>query len=112
MYAQKTLIHAPLGKAADLREVIAQKYLPIVRARPGFMAAYLLEQVDDPELCELVQFWDNQAAIENFHRTGMLQASIQSIAADIPGLYIQRTGYIIRVALGALPLAEEAAATA
>jgi quinol monooxygenase YgiN len=112
MYAQKTLIHAPLGKAAELRQVIAQKYLPIVRARPGFMAAYLLEQVDDPDLCELVQFWDNQAAIENFHRTGMLQASIQSIAAELPGVRLQRQGYVIRVALGALPVAEEVAATA
>lgn len=112
MYAQKTIIRAPLGKVAELREVIAQKYLPIVRSRPGFMAAYLLEQVDDPDSCELVQFWDNQAAIESFHRTGMLQASIQSIAADIPGIYIQRQGYVIRVAVGDMPLSEEIAAMA
>ncbi len=103
MYAQKTVIRVPLGKATELREIIAQKYLPVVRARPGFMAAYLLEQVDDVDACELLQFWDNQAALENFQRTGMLQASIQSIAAEMPGVRLERQGYIIRVAAGTLP---------
>ena len=109
MYAQKTLIHAPVGKIDELRTAIAQRYLPVVRARPGFMAAYLLEQVDDPEVCELVQFWDSQAAIENFHRTGMLQASLQSLAVDLPGLHIERQGYVIRVAVGMMPGHEYAA---
>lgn len=109
MYAQKTVIRAPMGKITELREVIAQKYLPVVRARPGFMAAYLLEQVDDVDACELIQFWDSQAALENFNRTGMLQASIQSIAAELPGVRLERQGYIIRVAVGSLPVAEPAA---
>ncbi len=106
MYAQKTIIRAPLGKIAELRQVIAQKYLPVVRARPGFMAAYLLEQVDDTDVCEMIQFWDTQAALENFNRTGMLQASIQSIAAELPGVRLERQGYVIRVAVGSLPVAE------
>jgi hypothetical protein len=72
------------------------------------MAAYLFEQTDDDETCELIQFWDNQAAVENFHRTGMLQASVQSIAADIPGVRLERQGYVIRVAVGTLPVPEEA----
>ncbi|MBZ0301852.1 MAG: antibiotic biosynthesis monooxygenase [Anaerolineae bacterium] len=108
MYAQKTIIRAPLGKNEELRQVIAQKYLPVVRSRPGFMAAYLLEQVDDADTCELIQFWDNQAALENFHRTGMLQASIQSIAAELPGVRLERQGYVVRVALGILPVEEDA----
>jgi quinol monooxygenase YgiN len=106
MYAQKTVIRAPMGKVAELRQIIEQKYLPVVRVRPGFMAAYLLEQVDDTDACELIQFWDNQAALENFNRTGMLQASLQSIAVEMPGLRLERQGYIIRVALGALPVTE------
>jgi quinol monooxygenase YgiN len=106
MYAQKTVIRAPMGMAPELREIIGKKYLPVVRARPGFIAAYLLEQVDDTDACELIQFWDNQAALENFNRTGMLQASLQSIAVDMPGVRLERQGYIIRVALGALPVAE------
>jgi quinol monooxygenase YgiN len=109
MYAQKTTIRAPMGKAPELREIIAQKYLPVVRARPGFIAAYLLEQVDDRDACELILFWDNQAALENFNRTGMLQASLQSIAADLPGIRLERQGYLIRVALGALPTADSLA---
>jgi quinol monooxygenase YgiN len=109
MYAQKTIIRAPMGKTAELRQVIAQKYLPVVRARPGFMAAYLLEQVDDADSCELIQFWDNQAALENFQRTGMLQASIQSIAAELPGVRLERQGYIIRVAVGSLAAPEDKA---
>lgn len=109
MYAQKTIIRAPLGMNEELRQVIAQKYLPVVRSRPGFMAAYLLEQVDDTDTCELIQFWDNQAALENFHRTGMLQASIQSIAAELPGVRLERQGYVVRVALGELPIEEAVA---
>jgi quinol monooxygenase YgiN len=103
MYAQKTIIHAPMGRIAELRQVIAQRYLPVVRARPGFMAAYLLEQIDDPDACELIQFWDNQASLETFQRTGMLQASVQSIAVDLPGIRIERQGYVIRVAAGSMP---------
>ena len=103
MYAQKTTIRAPMGKVAQLRSLIAEKYLPAVSARTGFVAAYLLEQVDDPDACELIQFWDNQTAIENLNRTGVLQASIQTIAADLPGVHIQREGYIIRVAIGNVP---------
>ena len=106
MYAQKTVIRAPMGMALQLREIIGKKYLPVVQERPGFIAAYLLEQVDDTDACELILFWDNQAAVENFNRTGMLQASLQIIAADMPGVRLQRQGYIIRVALGALPVAE------
>jgi quinol monooxygenase YgiN len=106
MYAQKTLIFAPLGKIPQLRQLIAEKYLPEVRIRPGFMAAYLLEQTDDENSAELIQFWDSHASIENFQRTGLLQASIQSIAMDIPGIRIQRQGYIVRVAVGSMPAAE------
>lgn len=103
MYAQKTVIRAPMGKMPELRQIVEKKYLPVVRARPGFIAAYLLEQIDDLDACELILFWDSQAALENFNRTGMLQASLQSLAAEMPGLRLQRQGYIIRVAMGALP---------
>lgn len=101
MYAQKTIIQAPVGKGMEVRKLIAQKYLPVVRNRSGFLAAYLLEQTDDPDQCELVQFWDKHASVENFQKTGLLEASIQGIAADIPGCSIQRQGYVIRVAISA-----------
>ena len=103
MYAQITLMHAPVGKIAELRQLIETEYLPVVRARPGFKAAFLLEQVDDPDTAQLIQLWDNHAAIENFHRTGLLQGSDQSIAARLPGLRIQRQGYIVRLATNAIP---------
>lgn len=102
MYAQVTMMYAPAGKMPELRRLIESEYLPVVRARQGFKAAFLLEQIDDPDTAQLVQLWDNQAAIENFHRTGLLQGSDQSIAARLPGLRIQRQGYLVRVGLGAL----------
>jgi heme-degrading monooxygenase HmoA len=98
MYAQVTVLQVPLNKMAELRRVIETDYLPVVRTRPGFLAGYLLEQVDDANSAQLVQFWDSHADVENFHRTGLLQASLQSIAADIPGIQMRRQGYIVRVA--------------
>lgn len=109
MYAQKTVIQVPLGRINQLREVIAQKYLPVVRTRPGFLAAYLLEQVDDESAAELVVLWDSHAAVENFNRTGLLQASIQCIALDLPGVRLHREGYVVRVTAGDVPSLEAVA---
>ncbi|MBZ0295716.1 MAG: antibiotic biosynthesis monooxygenase [Anaerolineae bacterium] len=95
MYAQKTFIRTPLGKGAEVRRLIAQKYLPAVRQHPGFFAAYLLEQTDDPDRCELLQLWDRQSSLENFHKTGFLEASLQGIAVDVPGCMVQSQGYMI-----------------
>jgi quinol monooxygenase YgiN len=97
MYAQTVLVRVPMGKMADFRRLVEAEYLPALRQRPGFLAAYLMEQVDDLERAELVQFWDNQAAVENFHKTGTLEGSVQSIASQLPGVQIQRQGYIVRV---------------
>ena len=38
--------------------------------------------------------WSSQGAVENFHNTGLLHASVQSIAADMPGVSIRRQGYV------------------
>ena len=100
MYAQITELRIPSGRIGKLRQLIDEEYLPIVSQRPGFKAAFLMEQVDDPDVARLIQLWDNQAAIEDFHRTGLLQGSDQSIAARLPGLRIQRQGYIVRVSTG------------
>ena len=108
MYAQVTLIQAPLNTIARLREVIEGKYLPVVRARPGFRAGYLLEQVDDPDCAELVLFWDDHAAVENFNRTGLLQASLHALAAELPGMQVRRQGYLVRVSTHAARIAEMA----
>ena len=104
MYAQLTKIHVPFGKMSVLREMIARDYLPIVAKRPGFVSAYLLEQVDDEDSAEMIQLWDTHASAENFIRTGTLASSIQTIAAQIPGVKIQRQGYIVRVAVDTPPV--------
>lgn len=101
MYAQKAVLHAPLGKIGELRRLIGEKYLPVVSKRPGFIAAFLLEQVDDPDSAELVLLWHSQAAVEHFQNTGLLQSSIQCIGADLPGLRIERQGYLVRLVAGA-----------
>jgi hypothetical protein len=110
MYAQVTAIRVPLNKMSQLRQVIESKYLPVVRGRPGFLAGYLLEQVDDSSAAQLVLFWDSHSAVENFNRTGVLEASIYGLAADIPGLEIQRQGYTVPISVrGAHELAEAGA---
>lgn len=98
MYAQVTTIRVPLGNMSKLREVIEEKYLPVVRARPGFLAAYLLEQVDDPESGQLMIFWDSHAAVESFHRTGLLESSVQALAVHMPGVQVRRQGYVVQLA--------------
>jgi len=110
MYAQITVLRVPLNKIGELRQIIDNTYLPVVRNRPGFLAAYLLEQIDDPDNAQLIQFWDSQGDVENFHRTGLLEASIQSIAAYIPGVQIKRQGYIVRVAVRGAAVAESVGA--
>ncbi|MBC6936298.1 MAG: hypothetical protein DWB42_10710 [Chloroflexi bacterium] len=108
MYAQVTQLQVPMNKIGELRHIIDSQYLPVVRNRPGFLAAYLLEQIDDPDSAQLVQFWDSQADVENFHRTGLLESSVQGIAAHMPGVQIKRQGYMVRVAVRGTALAETA----
>jgi quinol monooxygenase YgiN len=97
MYAHVTIIRVAQGKMNELRSVIEREYLPTVSHRPGFVAAHLLEQVDDLDSAQLIIFWDSQEALENSRRTSTLQGSDQSIAARMPGLRIERQGYIVRV---------------
>lgn len=101
MYAQRTQIRVPAQTMSNLRHVIENDYFPVVSRRPGFVAAYLLEQVDDEDSSEMVIFWDTHDSAENFTRTGSLAASIQTLAATMPGVQIRRQGYIVRVAVGA-----------
>ncbi len=108
MYAQVTLLQVPIDQMPVLRDLLETRYLPIVRQRPGFKAGYFLEQCDDPETGQLVLFWDDQAAVESFNRTGMLQASLHALTAEMPDLIVQRQGYTVRLAVRALP---ETAAT-
>ncbi len=97
-----------MGKGAEARRLIEQNYLPAVSNRPGFIAAYLLEQTDDEDRSELIQIWDHQTSIENFHKTGLLEASLQYLAVGLPGCNIQRQGYIIRVSTTASQVREAA----
>lgn len=97
MFAQMTTISVPIDKMDDLRTMLETRYLPVVQMRPGFQAGYLLEQCDDPEVAELILFWESQAAVENFQRTGLLQASLNSLAAEMPGLRVQRNSYLVHL---------------
>jgi heme-degrading monooxygenase HmoA len=103
MYAQITRIRVPAGQIEEFRKLLEKEYLPIISARPGFVAAYVMEQVDDSDSAEMVQLWDSHHSVENFSRTGLLESSVQGLAARMPGLHIQRQGYIVRVAIGQVP---------
>jgi hypothetical protein len=98
MYSQVTIFHVPLGGMAELRRLIQEEYLPAIYTRPGFIGAYLLEQVDDPDTAQMVQFWDNHASVESLSRTGLLESSVQMLAARLPGLRMVRQGYVVRLA--------------
>lgn len=102
MYAQVTFLQVPIDQMPVLRELIETRYLPVVRQRPGFKAGYLLEQIDDPERAQLVMFWDEHASVESFNRTGMLQASLYALTAEMPDLIVQRQGYMVRAAARAI----------
>ena len=110
MYAQMTDIRVPINQMSQLRQVIESKYLPVVRSRPGFLAGYLLEQVDDPTSAQLILFWESHRDVENFNRTGVLEASIYALAADLPGLDIHRQGYTVPLAVRGEPELAEAGA--
>jgi heme-degrading monooxygenase HmoA len=97
MYAQATAIRVPMGTMAQMRQVIEEEYLPRVRNRPGFVSAQFLEQIDDPDSALLIVCWDNQAAVENFNRTNLLEASVQALAVRLPGVRVQREGYLISI---------------
>ncbi len=103
MYAQKTSIRVPLENMHQMREIVQRTYLPKIRTRPGFVSAFLLEQVDDPDRAELVVLWEDQAALERFNSTGMLEASVQGLAARLPGVQIQREGYLVSLLTGVQP---------
>jgi hypothetical protein len=103
MYAQVTFLQVPIDQMPVLRDLLETRYLPIVRQRAGFRAGYLLEQIDDPDTAQLVLFWDEQAAVESFNRTGMLQASLHALTTEMPDLIVQRQGYAVRLAVRALP---------
>jgi hypothetical protein len=103
MYAQVTFLQVPLNQMPLLRDLIETRYLPIVRQRPGFKAGYLLEQIDDAETAQLVLFWDTHASVESFNRTGMLQASLHALTAEMPDLIVHRHGYAVHLAVRALP---------
>ncbi|MFO7321283.1 MAG: antibiotic biosynthesis monooxygenase [Chloroflexota bacterium] len=97
MYAQMTRIRVPAARMKDLRSIIENEYLPIVSRRPGFVAAYLMEQVDDENSAQMLQLWDSHAAAEAFTRTGSFAASLQALAVHLPGIRIERDGFIVRV---------------
>jgi quinol monooxygenase YgiN len=97
MYAQVTHIQVPIDGMPQMRLLIEHDYLPAIRRRPGFVAGYLLEQVDDPESAILIVQWENHESVENFNRTGSLEASVQTLAARMPGVRVQREGFVMRV---------------
>jgi len=97
MFAQATLIRVPIGAMPQLRRLIMVEYLPVVQAREGFVSAQFLEQIDDPDTALLIIYWESQQVVEAFHRTGMLQASIQMLAAVQPGIRVEREGYLVTI---------------
>lgn len=97
MYSQITHLQVPIGRLDDLRQFIYADYFPRLHELDGFIAAYLLEQIDDPTQAQIVQLWADHASIESARRTEPLDVTIERVAASIRGLRIQRQGYIIRV---------------
>lgn len=96
MYVQIITLQAPMGKIDDLRQFIANEYIPAVSKSPGFVSAHLLEQVDDRDSAKLVAYWESQKALEKANTTGLLLGTDTGIVARIPGTRIQRQSYIMQ----------------
>ena len=103
MYAQTTTIRVPMGLMGRMREIVKSEYLPKIRIRPGFVSAIFMEQLDDPDRAELLVLWENQAAVERFNSTGVLEATIHGLSAHLPGIQVQRQGYSLTVVTGVDP---------
>lgn len=97
MYAQLIALRVPADEIAALRRMIEEIYLPVARKRSGFVAGYLLEQVDDATRAHLVLLWDSYESYEQHRRTTLLAGSEQSIAARMQGLRMERQECIIHV---------------
>jgi Antibiotic biosynthesis monooxygenase len=97
MYVQLITLRAPNEQIGQLRTIISGDYLSVISKRPGFVAAHLLEEIDDPESAKLLIYWDNQSSAEIAQATGVLSGSINAVAAQMPGLRIQRQSYIVNV---------------
>ena len=100
MYAQTTTIRVPIGHMTRMREIIRRDYLPKIRIRPGFVSAFLMEQVDDPDRAELLILWESQASVESFNSTGLLEATLHGLTIQLPGVQVQRQGYALTVFAG------------
>jgi len=59
--------------------------------------AHLLEAIDDPHTAQIITYWDSQRAIEKERGTGSLEQTVQVLASHMPGVRIQRQGYIVTV---------------
>ncbi|PJF33860.1 MAG: hypothetical protein CUN57_01050 [Phototrophicales bacterium] len=97
MYAQVTNLSVPIGQIEALRDLVQNKYLAAVQKRDGFIRAYLMEAIDDEQVAQLITYWDSQQAIEEARKTGSLQETVQVLASHMPGVKIQRQGYIVTV---------------
>ncbi len=71
-----------------------------------------MEQVDDLDRAELIILWENQAAVEHFNSTGMLEATIHGLAAQLPGVQVQRESYTLTISTDTRPEALLAEVTA
>jgi quinol monooxygenase YgiN len=98
MYAHITRIRVPLGQMNAFRQQLSREYLQPVRRQPGFIRAYFLEQVDDPDRAQLVQVWESQAALEEYRRTGTIEQVNQRLHAAFRQLELQSQGYLLRSA--------------
>lgn len=96
MYVQIITLQAPIGKIDELRTILKDEFLPAVRQAPGFIAANLLEQVDDRDSAKLIMYWQDQKSLENAHNTGLLLSTDTGMVAKLPGLRVQRQSYIMQ----------------
>jgi heme-degrading monooxygenase HmoA len=100
MFVHVTTFYAPVGQMANLREMIAVAYLPLVRSQPGFVRDYLLEKVDDPDRAQLIAVWENQTALEDFRNSQTMNDLDAKLREGLPGLRLQSESYIVRLRPG------------
>ena len=97
MFVHVTYFQVSTGQIGRLRDRVSAGYLASVRKQSGFVRGYFLEKVDDPETAQLIMVWQNQASLEAFRSSELMEAINKMLYANLPGLRMQSESYVARL---------------
>lgn len=93
MFVQITRVRVPNNSMQSFVKII-QLYLEAMVREPGFVRSYFLEQVDDPNIVQLIQVWECQADLETFISSGLTKQVFEDLQHIFPGLKRRSQSYV------------------